>query len=317
MFAYDETNINLNMHSASHQKVINATGTPPLLYVSDQDRYVTLATFISDDGWTFTPALLYPQHKYIPVANRKAWDDACGRADTLHIAAGRTAFMNKFFFHEVFEHFAAHIRLLVDRTIPVVVLMDGCSSHYNARTCLRMQEENILLFVYSSQITKHVAPPDDESVFGAFQRDRRRRLNRAGGAPSIASGLEGAAEAFNRTMTKHNILRAFEKRGFARTEDRFKRQARVKEKVVEQQRSAHWLAAQRSRVDFGEFIAGLPFQRRRTEGRHLTRPRRPLGPCVPATGVLNSRKRKMALVAELRRVVSERKRIHTDGEPSE
>ena len=94
IWSFDETNINLKATSAAHQKVIAAVGTKPILYLSDQDRYLMLGVFICKDGSTICPALLHPQGKRIPVANIAAWDDVVDTPGTLHIAAGRTAFMS-------------------------------------------------------------------------------------------------------------------------------------------------------------------------------------------------------------------------------
>jgi len=315
VFAYDETNINLTCRSAAHQKVISAVNSRPLLYVCDQDRYLTLCIFICEDGSCVCPVLLHPQESRIPAGNKAAWDDACGTPDTLHIAAGRSAFMSSYLFHVVFEHFAEYVRCVLDHSVPVVCLLDGCPSHYNPRTCLALMELNIYLFVYESQITKFVAPPDDESVFGAFQRRRRQLLGRAGGASTLATGIASAANAYRQTLTPANIKRAFQRRGFSQGQERLRQQARVKAIVLQQQRAALWLQAQGTTGTYGTFLSHLPFNHQAVGARHLWKSRCPLGPAVPPTGIINSRRHKFALVRKLRLVVEERRKKNTTNTP--
>ena len=135
---HHKTNLSMKMTAAAHEKVISAVGTKPIRYLCDQDRYVTLAVFIAEDGSVICPVLLHPQEKAVPTANKMAWDTVYSGYDTLHIAAGRKAFMTGYLFHQVFEHFAMHVRSVVDPDVDVVVLLDGCGSHYNPRTCLSM-----------------------------------------------------------------------------------------------------------------------------------------------------------------------------------
>lgn len=304
VFAYDETNVNLTAASAAHQKVLAPVGTRPVLYLSDQDRYLTLAIFICEDGSVVCPTLLHPQEKRIPPENMKAWDDHCGMDDTLHIAAGRTAFMNNYYFHLVFTNFADTVRSIVDYETPVVCLLDGCSSHYNPRTALELMDQNIFLFVYQSQITKYVAPPDDEAVFGAFQRARRRELGRTGGASSLAVGIAGAARAFATTLRPTNIRSAFQHRGFALTEDRLQQQYKLKQRVLLERRSMLWLQEQQQLPAHAPMFRALPFRRFRPSGRHLAHARHPLGPDVPPTGIINGRRLKLPLIRELERRVA-------------
>jgi len=304
VFAFDETNINLTAATAAHQKVIGRKGTKPFLYLSDQDRYLTLAIFICEDGSVVCPTLIHPQSTRIPQENIAAWDNHSGGADTLHIAAGRTAFMNKFFFYQVFHRFAELVRCVLPRTTPVVCLVDGCSAHYNVRTALDLAQDNIYLFVYSSQITKYLAPPDDHAVFGAFQRCRRRELATTGGAASLAVGIAGAARAFATALKPRNVRSAFLSRGFAQTESRLRAQARVKDTLLAIRRSTSWLEDHAADEDYSRMFHHHPFHHHIPQGHHLSRERRPLGVGVPATGFVNSPIYIPALLEELHRVVA-------------
>ncbi len=113
--------------------------------------------------------------------------------------------------------FKRHFLRYVSAVRPIILLMDGHSSHYSPETIQLAAEEEVILFALPPNTT-HLSQPLDKGVFGPFKVHWRQvchdyRVSQPGRVINIYSFNSLLSKAWMKSMTAINIINGFKTTG--------------------------------------------------------------------------------------------------------
>nr|CCA23996.1 PREDICTED: similar to ENSANGP00000028549 putative [Albugo laibachii Nc14] len=167
VFDVDETGFGQKTKS---RKVIAVRG-PKNVWTKciDMSFHLTLVACVSASGSCLPPLFLLPGQRL----NRDILSECSVLGATLAVAP--KAFMNQAIFVKWLEHFAASVPSSIIR--PLLLIYDGCASHYSKRIVEKAIEMKIILLLLPPNST-HILQPLDVSVFKPFKTSLRRSMDR-------------------------------------------------------------------------------------------------------------------------------------------
>ncbi len=113
--------------------------------------------------------------------------------------------------------FKRHFLRYASAVRPIILLMDGHSSHYSPETIQLAAEEGVILFALPPNTT-HLSQPLDKGVFGPFKVHWRQvchdyRVSQPGRVVNIYSFNSLLSKAWMKSMTAVNIINGFKTTG--------------------------------------------------------------------------------------------------------
>lgn len=156
IFNCDETGL---VFSPPCFKVVDAKGSRSISHVTSGDKSkATVLAFVDATGIAYPPMIIFGLKLYNPkVAEGEVPGTAYANADKSWISA------------EIFRHwFEEHFLEYIPSTRPVLLLLDGHSSHYSPATIKLAAENKIILFALPPHTT-HISQPLDRCCFSPLK----------------------------------------------------------------------------------------------------------------------------------------------------
>jgi len=205
LYNCDETGMPLG---AYHHKVVAQAGSNPTCITSNSSKsQVTVLACVSATGVAMPPFVIF-QRK---TMNREL---TIGEIPgTLYGCSEKGWINQKLFVHWFENHFIQYI----PASRPVVLLMDGHSSHFCPDMIRMAAKEKIILFTLPPHTT-HLTQPLDKVCFGPLKVAWRQACHRfcsqnVGRVVSIYDFSVLLSEAWNQSMTVKNITSGFKVTG--------------------------------------------------------------------------------------------------------
>jgi len=217
VLALDEVGLTAKPEDSAHGKVFHPVSMPPKRLVRALNPHASLLAIIRCSGDPIVPVVVHPIQKVKP-AHSEAFDKAAG-VRAYHVPSGtsQSGSMTEELYSSSLQK---HLFPCLSTWKPYLILHDGASCHWSpdlllaARRDLMRSGEPIFFFRYPSNLSIHVAPPDDRAVFGAFQRTRRQKMFVESGPESKSDVMRMAGEAYKKNFRRDQIRAAFQSRGF-------------------------------------------------------------------------------------------------------
>ncbi len=168
---------------------------------------VTVVACVSASGQYVPPMIIWARKKMNPEL---AVGEIPGTIYALSDKGWMTATIFDKWFKRHFLRYASAVR-------PIILLMDGHSSHYSPVTIQLAAEECVILFALPPNTT-HLTQPLDKGVFGPFKVHWRQvchdyRVKNPGRVVNIYSFCSLLSKAWMESMTAINIINGFKTTG--------------------------------------------------------------------------------------------------------
>ena len=174
---------------------------------SNEKSQITVLACCNAGGYAIPPLVIFDRKSLKP-------EMALGEVPGTMYALSDSGWMDA----EIFESwFASHFLAYVPPSRPLLLLMDGHSSHFSPLFVNRAADENIIVFCLPPHST-HKTQPLDKGVFGPLKRVWREECHRyLCEHPGKVISRYQFSYLFGRTwmqaMTPHNICKGFEVTG--------------------------------------------------------------------------------------------------------
>ena len=189
-------------------KTVHPYGTRnPYCVSSGSKAQISIAACVSATGQALPPFIIFKRKSLPP-------EMSIGEIPGTVYALSEKGWMNSFLFHswfkKVFLHYAPASR-------PLLLLLDGHSSHYCPETIKLATENNIIIFTLPPNTT-HLTQPLDKGVFGPFKMHWKRvchdyMATHLGQVINHYNFVRLFAKAWVESMTTTNIVAGFETTG--------------------------------------------------------------------------------------------------------
>ena len=161
LFNMDETGFALD---PKHSKTVDARGTKNVLSIcSGSKGQITVVMCVSATGQALPPMVIWRKKTMAP-------DMATGEIPGTLYGFSDNGWINAHLFHKWFER---QFLRYVPASRPILLLLDGHSSHYCPDTLALAAENGIIIFPLPPNTT-HLTQPLDKGVFGPFKMYWRR-----------------------------------------------------------------------------------------------------------------------------------------------
>ena len=204
LYNCDETGMPLG---AYHHKVVAQTGSNPTCTTSNGKSQVTVLACVSATGVAMPPFVIF-QRK---TMNREL---TIGEIPETLYGCSAKGWINQ----ELFSHwFENHFIQYIPASRPVLLLMDGHSSHFCPDMIRMAAKRKVILFTLPPNTT-HLTQPLDKGCFGPLKVAWRQACHRfcsqnPGRVVSIYEFSELLSEAWGQSMTVKNITSGFKVTG--------------------------------------------------------------------------------------------------------
>ena len=201
----DETGLPLNPACG---KVVTKAGRKDANFVTGGDKsQVTVLACTSTAGFTLPPFVIF---------DRQALNQGMTKGEVLGTLYGlsRNGWINSELFYHWFLH---HFLQYAPPTRPLILLLDGHSSHYSPATIKLVAENQVIVFVLPPNTT-HVAQPLDRGCFSPLKSAWRKYCHdfRAKNPGRVFTRYEFNqifSKAWFKAMTGSNIIARFKATG--------------------------------------------------------------------------------------------------------
>ena len=161
IFNMDETGFALD---PKHSKTVDVHGAKNVLSIcSGSKKQITVAACVSATGQALPPMVIWSKKTMAP-------DMATGEIPGTLYGFSDNGWINAHLFHKWFER---QFLRYVPSSRPILLLLDGHSSHYCPDTLTLAAENGIIIFPLPPNTT-HLTQPLDKGVFGPFKTYWRR-----------------------------------------------------------------------------------------------------------------------------------------------
>ncbi|MEL7340323.1 MAG: transposase, partial [Bacteroidota bacterium] len=165
VFNMDETAFS---KSGSNSRVIAVRGSKNIWCKSAEPPFhLTLVASVGADGRVVPPLFILPGLRL----NRDVLD-ACP-IEKAAVTTASKGFMTSSVFRKWLEHFNSNVPQTVRR--PLLLIYDGCSSHWNAEIVQKALDLSIILVLLPANAT-HLLQPLDVAIFKPFKTALRHQL---------------------------------------------------------------------------------------------------------------------------------------------
>ena len=189
-------------------KSVYARGSKnPTLLSSGQKSQVTVVACVSAAGQCLPPMVIWDRQTLQP-------DLAKGEVPGMVYGLSKKGWMNSELFHKWFKR---HFLRYAPAVRPLILLMDGHSSHYCLETIELAAEEEVILFTLPPNTT-HLTQPLDKGVFGPFKQYWRQvchdyLISHPGKVVNRYNFSSLFSKAWMQTMSCSNIISGFRTTG--------------------------------------------------------------------------------------------------------
>ena len=189
-------------------KVIDEKGSKSLCNVTSGDKSkATVLAFVNAVGIAYPPMVIFGLKTYNTLLSK-------GEVPGTTYALSENSWINS----EVFRHwFEEHFLKLIPSTRPILLLLDGHSSHYSPATIQLAAENQIILFTLPPHTT-HVSQPLDRCCFSPLKAAWRQVCHEfytanPGRCVTKYDFSSLLHKAWNAAMTSPNIVSGFNATG--------------------------------------------------------------------------------------------------------
>ena len=204
LYNCDETGMPLG---AYHHKVVAQAGSNPTCITSNSKTQVTVLACVSATGVAMPPFVIFKRK----TMNQEL---TIGEIPGTLYGCSETGWINqKLFSHWFLNHFLQYIPTFR----PVVLLMDGHSSHFCPDMIRMAAEEKVILFTLPPHTT-HLTQPLDKGCFGPFKVAWHQTCHKfcsqnPGRVVTVYDFSKLLSEAWSESMTVKNITSGFKVTG--------------------------------------------------------------------------------------------------------
>lgn len=205
---YDETKILSEVYNAS--KVLAATGSKnaPVI-ATNQNKHITALALISAAGKCLPPTFICEQS--IPADALRDLPKWNGNSPM--IVRSEKGYITA----EIFTQYFNRILAMLPKKRPLLLLVDGHSSHFTVEILDKAKAEHINIYCFPSHLT-HILQPLDVSVFGPLKRSHTAELEKwtqenPKSKVTLNTVLKCACKAWQTVFTSKLIIKSFRESG--------------------------------------------------------------------------------------------------------
>ena len=205
IFNCDETGLPLNPKCL---KIVDEKGAKNSSYVTGEGKtQITVLACTSAAGFAIPPFVIFPRKSLNPALTK-------GEVPGTLYGLTENGWMNGELFYYWLTH---HFLLYVPATRPVLLLLDGHSSHYCPETIRIAAENKVLIFALPPNTT-HISQPLDRSCFAPLKMAWRNAchefsINNPGRAITQYDFSEIFAKSWYKAFSMNNIIDGFKVTG--------------------------------------------------------------------------------------------------------
>ena len=206
LFNIDETGLPL---SPKPLKMVCKTGSKnPSCLESGNKSQVTIVGCVSAAGYCIPPMIIYSRKSSF-LSREMIQDEIPGTA----YGFSSNGWMDQ----ELFDHWFDHFLKYAPPTRPLLVLMDGHSSHYCPSTIHHAAEQQVILLTLPPNTT-HLLQPLDKGIFGPLKIEWRKSchdfiVENPGKVITLRNFSAQFAKAWIKSMTMKNTIASFRTTG--------------------------------------------------------------------------------------------------------